>query len=49
MEVVSGDETDLRPIDKQGVIVGLKAKGMAKKNKRTEESDKGFVIETLSI
>lgn len=49
MEVVGGDETDLRPIDKQGVIVGLKAKGKAKKNKRTEESDKGFVIETLNI
>ena len=49
IEVVSGDETDLRPTDKQGVIVGLKAKGKAKKNKRTEESDKGFVIETLSI
>lgn len=49
LEVVSGDETDLRPTDKQGVVVGLTAKGKAKKSKRTEESDKGFVIETLSI
>ena len=49
LEVVGGDETDLRPTDKQGVVVGLKAKGMAKKNKRTEESDKGFVIEILNI
>lgn len=40
IEVINGDETDLRPLDKVGVIVGLKAKGEAKK-----ERD-GFVIRT---
>lgn len=37
-EVVNGDETDLRFLDPQGVVVGLKAKGRAKR----EET--GFVI-----
>lgn len=30
--VVDGDETDLRFLDKKGVVVGLKAKGQAKKD-----------------
>jgi hypothetical protein len=29
--VVSGDESDLRFLDEQGVVIGLKAKGVAKK------------------
>lgn len=37
--VVNGDETDLRFLDPTGVIVGLKAKGKAKKD------DSGFVRE----
>jgi len=37
--VVSGDHDDLRPLDPRGVIVGLKAKGLA----RTDTS--GFVID----
>ena len=32
MTVVNGDETDLRFLDPKGVIVGLKAKGKAKKD-----------------
>lgn len=36
--VVDGDATDLRFLDPQGVIVGLKAKGRAKKD------DSGFVV-----
>lgn len=32
-EVVNGDETDLRFLDKRGVVVGLKAKGKAKRDK----------------
>lgn len=43
MEVVDGDLSDLRPKDKRNVIVGLKAKGLAK----TIETD--FVIKTLNI
>jgi hypothetical protein len=39
-EVVNGDETDLRFLDKQNVIVGLKAKGKARKDMS------GFVIHT---
>ena len=31
-EVVNGDETDLRFLDKQGVVIGLIEKGMAKKD-----------------
>ena len=38
-EVINGDESDLRFKDKRGVIVGLKAKGRAKK------SDSGFCVE----
>jgi hypothetical protein len=37
-EVIDGDETDLRFLDKKGVIVGLKAKGKGKKD------TSGFVI-----
>ncbi len=37
-EVINGDETDLRFLDKQGVIVGLKAKGQGKKDKT------GFIV-----
>jgi hypothetical protein len=37
-DVINGDETDLRYFDKQNVVVGLKAKGDAKKDKS------GFVI-----
>lgn len=36
--VINGDKTDLRPLDEDGVIVGLKAKGSAK-----TETD-GFVV-----
>jgi hypothetical protein len=39
-EVVNGDESDLRFLDKDNVIVGLKAKGKAKKDMS------GFVIQT---
>ena len=49
IEVINGDLSDVRPVDKQGVIVGLKAKGLAKASKRTSAEDKGFVIETLNI
>ena len=38
-EVVNGDESDLRFLDKRGVVVGLKAKGAAKKDKS------GFVVQ----
>ena len=37
--VIDGDETDLRFLDPRGVVVGLKAKGNAKKN-----SGNGFVV-----
>lgn len=39
-EVIDGDETDLRFLDKKGVVVGLKAKGKAKKD------TSGFVVRT---
>jgi hypothetical protein len=38
VRVVDGDESDLRFLDDKGVIVGLKAKGKARK------SDNGFVV-----
>ena len=38
-EVVNGDETDLRFLDKDNTIVGLKAKGFAKK-----DTTSGFVV-----
>jgi hypothetical protein len=37
-QVISGDETDVRFVDGTGIIVGLTAKGQAKKDKT------GFVI-----
>ena len=40
-EVVNGDETDLRFLDKRGVVVGLIEKGMAKKD------ETGFVQEGI--
>ena len=40
MTVFNGDDTDLRFLDPQGVIVGLKAKGRARKD------NTGFVIKT---
>lgn len=40
-EVVNGDETDLRFLDKKGVVVGLIEKGMAKKD------ETGFVQEGI--
>lgn len=42
-EVVSGDETDLRFLDKSNVIVALKAKGKARK------TDSKFVVDTNII
>ena len=38
-EVIDGDESDLRFMDKQGVVVGLVEKGLAKKDQT------GFVLE----
>jgi hypothetical protein len=38
-QVINGDESDVRFLDPQGVVVGLKAKGKAKKDKT------GFVID----
>ena len=43
LEVINGDLSDLRPKDKKHVIVGLKAKGLA----RTIKAD--FVIKTINI
>jgi hypothetical protein len=41
-EVVNGDETDLRFLDKKGVVVGLIEKGFAKKD------ETGFVQEGVN-
>ena len=41
VEVVNGDESDLRFLDKQGVVVGLIEKGLAKKD------ETGFVKEGI--
>ena len=41
-EVIDGDDSDLRFLDKKGVVVGLVEKGLAKKDKS------GFVVEPLS-
>tara|TARA_Y100000361_G_scaffold23889_1_gene18967 strand:- start:1664 stop:2380 length:717 start_codon:yes stop_codon:yes gene_type:complete len=41
-EVINGDESDLRFLDKQGVIVGLIEKGLAKKD------ETGFVQEGIN-
>jgi hypothetical protein len=40
VEVVDGDDSDLRPYDPQGVVVALYAKGPAKKDRS------GFVVDT---
>jgi hypothetical protein len=42
-KVIEGDETDLRFLDERGVIVGLTAKGKAKKD------NTGFVVRTQNI
>ena len=39
-KVINGDESDLRFLDQTGVVVGLKAKGKARKD------TSGFVIDT---
>lgn len=39
-EVIDGDDHDLRFLDKKGVIVGLRAKGLARKDKTS-----GFIIQ----
>ena len=41
-EVIDGDDSDLRFLDKKGVVVGLIEKGLAKKDKS------GFVIEPIT-
>jgi hypothetical protein len=41
-EVVNGDDTDLRFLDKHGVVVGLIEKGKAKKD------ESGFVLEGVN-
>jgi len=41
-EVVNGDDTDLRFLDKKGVVVGLIEKGLAKKD------ETGFVVEGVN-
>ena len=41
-EVVNGDDTDLRFLDKRGVVVGLIEKGKAKKD------ESGFVLEGVN-
>lgn len=46
IKVIDGDKSDLRLKDESGVIVGLKAKGMAKKSKREQS---GFVIEASDL
>ncbi len=43
MKVIDGDTTDMRFLDKTNRVVGLKAKGKARKD------DSGFVIQTLQI
>lgn len=42
--VIDGDEDDLRPEDPRGVIIGLKAKGLARK-----QDSNGFVIPVRNI
>ena len=41
--VINGDETDLRFLDAPGVVVGLKAKGKAKKD------TSGFVVQVIDL
>jgi hypothetical protein len=48
-EVVNGDETDLRFLDKQGVIVGLKYKFMTGKGANNNNAfDSGFAVRLLA-
>jgi hypothetical protein len=42
-KVIDGDETDLRFLDDDGIVVGLKAKGTAK------QDTSGFVVDTNQI
>lgn len=42
-KVVDGDETDLRFLDESGIVVGLKAKGSAKKD------TSGFVLDSMPL
>lgn len=42
-KVVNGDDTDLRFLDPENVVVGLKAKGKARKE------HKGFVVRELPM
>jgi hypothetical protein len=39
LPVINGDESDIRPYDPRGVVVGLKAKGSAK------HDTSGFVVD----
>jgi hypothetical protein len=41
VRVIDGDVDDVRWMDEQGVVVGLRAKGLAKKD------DTGFVIKSI--
>ena len=41
-KVINGDESDVRFLDPQAVVIGLKAKGKGKKD------ETGFVIKTIS-
>lgn len=41
--VINGDKTDLRFLDRSGVVIGLTAKGPAKKDRT------GFVIDTVEV
>ena len=43
MKVIDGDTTDMRFLDKANRVIGLKAKGKARKD------DSGFVIQTIQI
>ena len=43
IEVIDGDESDLRPLDKSGVVVGLRAKGLARIGIK-KGINSGFVI-----
>ena len=50
IKVINGDINDLRLNDESGVIVGLKAKGKAKRSKREIVSnDRSFVINTIDL
>ena len=42
-EVIDGDQHDYRPMDKQGVVVGLRNKAKTTKTKIAAEQSKGFM------